>query len=244
VNPQDFLRDMRIDYSSAELLKAMIEHTSPAFVFEPGTDWAYSNTAYVLLGLVIEKITGESCGPFMKRRLFDPAGMTRTAVDSAADVVPDRVSGYTGHPGSTTGFDNAAFISMTYPGAAGAMRSTTEDLCRWHLALFGGKIVKPASLAEMVKPGLLKNGQIPEVARGPGPRKPIKYGFGIGTGELDGHKIISHSGGIPGFGSVLTTLPDDHITVAMIANLDGEGRPQFMARQQALADAAIRAALA
>jgi CubicO group peptidase (beta-lactamase class C family) len=244
VNPQDFLRGMRMDYSSPELFKAMIEHTSPAFVFEPGTGWAYSNTAYVLLGLVIEKITGEAYGPFLKRRLFDPAELKRTAVDSVADVVPDRASGYTGRPGSATEFDNAAYISMTYPGAAGAMRSTTEDLCRWHLALFGGKIVKPASLAEMIKPGLLKNGRLPEAARGPEPGKPIKYGFGLGTGALDGHTLISHSGGIPGFGSVLTTLPGEHITIAMIANFDGDGRPQIMARQQALTEAAIRAALA
>ncbi|WP_226019037.1 serine hydrolase [Novosphingobium sp. FKTRR1] len=244
VNPQDMLRAMRADYNSAELLKAMIEHTSPTFVFEPGTDWAYSNTAYVLLGLVIEKITGEAYAAHVKRRLFEPAGLTRTSVDSAAEIVPDRVSGYTSHPGSATEFDNAAYISMTYPGAAGAMRSTSEDLCRWHLALFGGKIIKPTSLEEMLKPGLLKNGQLPEVSRGPGPKKPLKYGFGLGISELDGRKMIAHSGGIPGFASLLTTLPDDHITVATIANTDDVMRGNFMARQQAVVDAAIRAALA
>lgn len=243
VNPEDFKRAMRFDYNSAELFKAMVEQTAPTFVFEPGMGWAYSNTAYVLLGLVVEKIAGEAYAAFVKRRLFDPAGMTRTAVDSAAEVVPDRASGYTGHPGSAVDFDNAPFISMTFPGGAGAMRSTTEDLCRWHLALFGGRIVKPASLAEMIKPGVLKNGQLPEASSGPGARKPIKYGFGLGISERDGHRVIAHNGGIPGFGSSLVTLPDDHITVAMIANSDGDGRPQSMARLQAITEAAVRAAL-
>jgi len=239
-----FMRAGRVDYTSAELFKAMVEQTAPTFVFEPGTDWAYSNTAYVLLGLVVEKVSGEPYAAFFKRRLFDPAGMKQTAVDNLADVVPDRVSGYTGHPGSLVEFDNANYISMTYPGAAGSIRSTTEDLCRWHLALFGGKIVKPASFAEMIKPGRLNNGQLPLGAMGPGGKKPLQYGFGLAISTFEGHTSIGHSGGIFGFSSDLLTLPDQHITVAAIVNADGGERPQALARLRALIAAAERAALA
>lgn len=241
VHPQDFLRDARFDYASPELLKAMIAQTQPTFVFEPGTSWAYCNTAYVLLGLIIEKLTGEPYNAVFKQRLFDPAGLTRTAVDDLAPVVPDRASGYTHHAGSSADFDNADYISMTYPGAAGSMRSTTEDLCRWHLALFGGKIVKPASLAEMVKPALLKTGQLPTA---PGGKSPLKYGFGLSPSEFEGKTRISHDGGIFGFTSILQSFPDQKVTVAAIMNFDGGGRPSSMPRLHAIVDLAARAALA
>ena len=241
--PQDFQQAARLDYDNPALLKAMIDLTKPAYVFEPGTDWAYSNTAYVLLGLIVEKVSGESCVSFYKRRLFDPAGMTQTAVDNMADVVPYRASGYSGHPGSSTAFDNTSYISMTFPGAAGNIRSTTEDLCRWHLALFGGRIVSPESLAAMIKPGRLNNGALPLAAMKPGPKTPLKYGFGLQTDDFDGHVMIGHNGGINGFITTLHSFPKEGVTVAILINGDPSGRPTFMPRMQAIQDAAARTAL-
>lgn len=238
---RDFLMAARIDYDDAALFKAMIDMTRPAYVFEPGAGWAYSNTAYVLLGLIVQKVAGQSLAAFYKRRLFDPAGMTRTAMDDAADVVPDRASGYSGHPGSSTAFDNTSFISMTFPGGAGSIRSTTEDLCRWQRALLGGKIVKPAGLAEMLKPGLIKGGVLPTAAD---KKTPVKYGFGLGIGEFEGHSRVGHEGGINGFITYLDSFPDQQATVAMLMNGDPFGRPSYEKRMGAIQKAAWRLALA
>ncbi|MGC1303714.1 MAG: serine hydrolase domain-containing protein [Caulobacteraceae bacterium] len=131
---EKFYQDSRRDYD-ADALYAAMRATDPLYVFEPGADWAYSNTAFVLLGLIVQKVAAEPYGSYFKRRLFDPAGLNDTAVDEMAQVVSSRASGYSAHAGSDTDFDNASFISMTYPGGAGAIRSTSQDLCRWHEAV-------------------------------------------------------------------------------------------------------------
>ncbi len=243
---RDFFQSARIDYDAAALLKAMIDQTDPAFVFEPGASWGYSNTAFVLLGLVIEKVTGEPYGAVFRRRLFEPAMMKNSAVDDAAQVVVGRASGYSHSPSGAV--VNASFIAMSYPGAAGSIRSTAGDLCLWHSALFGGKIVKPAGLSEMITPARLNNGALP--MRPPSPDKaanselePIKYGFGLQIGAFEGRRMIGHNGGINGFVSALHTFPDQRTTVAILVNGDGAERPTFGPRFQALQDAGATFAL-
>jgi CubicO group peptidase (beta-lactamase class C family) len=233
---------MRIDYDAPAMLKLM-ESTDPLYSSEPGTRWAYSNTAFVLLGLVIETVTGKPYAETFKRRLFEPAGLNDTAVDNAADVVPHRASGYSPHPGGEGQFDNCSFISMTVPGAAGNLRSTADDLCRWHRALFAGKIVKPESLAEMVKPARLKNGALPSMpASGPAtaPRV-IEYGFGLQVEHVADHAAIGHGGGINGFGSHVESFVPEEVSVALLVNMDGsrELGPRSTALRTALAKAGL-----
>ena len=245
--PTRFFGAARSDYGDAELLAAMAD-TSPLFKSEPGTAWAYSNTAYVLLGLVVQVVACESYGAFLKRRLFDPAGMTQTAVDDAGDVVPQRASGYTIDPGRPGEIRNASFISMTFPGAAGAMRSTATDLCRWHAALLGGRIVKPATLEVMLTPARLKNGKLPDDPPWPdapkdAPVLPMKYGFGLFFGEFDGRGYVEHDGGINGFISHFRSFWPQRVTVAALVNTDLD-TPAKSERIQAVRDAAVRAALA
>jgi CubicO group peptidase (beta-lactamase class C family) len=243
-----FFHQARTDYSSVELLAAMAK-TSPLFKSEPGTAWAYSNTAYVLLGLVVETVAGEPYGAFLKRRLFEPNGMTQTAVDDTYDVVPHRASGYTAKPGAPGVFRNADFISMTYPGAAGAMRSTPADLCRWHAALLGGRVVKPETLKTMLTPARLKNGELPIAPPSPGdaadaPKKPMKYGFGLFVGEFEGHEFVEHGGGIFGFITQFRSFWPQQVTFAAVVNYDGFASPAEMKRIEELRDAAVRVALA
>ncbi|ATQ41899.1 serine hydrolase domain-containing protein [Caulobacter mirabilis] len=213
-----FLQDARRDYDRAELLAEM-KTTNPMKRFEPGEAWAYSNTAYVLLGLVIETASGMPWAEFMKTRLFDPLGLSNTAVDDAADIVPGRVSGYSAKPKG--GWKNCSFISMTYPGAAGAIRSTPEDMCRWHAALLGGKALKPESLKTMLTPGRTSKGELPISLTGKD-KTPVRYGFGLNIGEADGRTIVSHGGGIQGFSSSLHSIVDTGFTVAMVVNCDGQ----------------------
>ncbi len=239
-----FLVSSRLDYDRDALLADMLAHTDPFFIGAPGAQWAYSNTGYVLLGLIVEKVSAIFYGAFFKQRLFAPAGLTQTSVDDLSVVVPHRASGYSGHAGSDTAFDNAAYISMTYPGGAGSMRSTPRDLCRWHTALLGGRILPPNGLKAMLTPVRLANGAQPIAIQGSGGPKPVSYGFGIELKRFEGHATVEHGGGIFGFASDLRSFPVEQVSVAMVVNFDGQGHPSFPKRFTALKDAAARAALA
>lgn len=196
--------------------------------FEPGTNWSYSNSAYFILGGVVEKATGEPLATVLKTRLFVPVGMSHTALDDETELVPGRVRGYSGSaPGK---FTNAPFISMSIPGGAGSIRSTADDLAKWNAALFGGKILKPLSLAAMLTPGRLNDGQtsgtaiakMMAVAGAPGRDTKQEYGYALFVSQEDGHRKINHGGGIYGFSAELAQFPDDRVTVAVLSNAIGK----------------------
>ena len=210
---------MRTDYDTVGLLALM--KTGRTQVFEPGTAYAYSNTAYLLLGLIAEKVAGKSYAEQARERLFGPLGLTRTAVDDMAEVIPGRAGGYSNDPKAPGGFANASFISMTVPGGAGFMRSTCDDLCAWHAALLGGRVLKPEMLTAMLTPGLTNDGALP---KGSGGRE-IRYGFGQQLFDAEGRKTVAHGGGINGFMSDLRTYPDAGVTIAHIFNTDGGAIP-------------------
>jgi D-alanyl-D-alanine carboxypeptidase len=196
--------------------------------FEPGTDWSYSNSAYFILGGVIEKVSGEKLAKVFNTDFFAPIGMTHSALDDEAEIVTGRARGYSGTgPGQ---FTNAPFISMSIPGAAGSIRSTATDLAKWNVALYGGKVLKPASLAAMLAPGKLNSG----ATSGPAMSKkmasagaPVKgnseYGFALFLSDLEGHRKVDHGGGIYGFSASLSEFPDDHVTVVVLSNTIGKG---------------------
>jgi D-alanyl-D-alanine carboxypeptidase len=228
-----WLRRSRIDSTTGEFVDYLAKQ-EPLFDFEPGTKFNYSNSGYYLLGAVIEKVTGRLLAEVMAVEVFSKAGMTHTAMDNAADVVPHRASGYEMVGGVAGKFQNAPFISMSTVGANGSMRSTTGDLARWHQELLAGRIVSPASLKLMLTPGRLNNGALAstaklEDAQSPPSAKPKPdegtrdYGFGINI-ERDpqGHVSYPHEGGIPGFRSRLVTYPKDQLTIVFLANI-GQG---------------------
>ena len=168
--------------------------------FEPGTKWNYSNSGYVLLGYLIEKISGQSYAEFVQQNIFTPLGMKDSGYDSNSAIIERRAAGYSR---GKDGAENAGFVNMTIPLSAGALYSTTEDLLRWEQGLFGGKVLSPASLAKMTTP--FKQ----------------DYAFGLGVSTKNGHKMIAHDGGIQGFNTSLAYYPDDKLVVAVLANLNG-----------------------
>jgi CubicO group peptidase (beta-lactamase class C family) len=172
--------------------------------FEPGQKWNYSNSGFVLLGYLIEKITGDSYEKFVRENIFAPLGMKDSGYDSNTAIIPRRASGYNL---AGNAYENAAFVHMSIPHGAGALYSTTEDLLRWELGLFGGKVLQPASLEKMTTP--FQN----------------DYAFGIGVATVGGHKKISHSGGIQGFVTELDYYPEDQLTVAVLENVTGAASP-------------------
>jgi D-alanyl-D-alanine carboxypeptidase len=198
--------------------------------FEPGTDWSYSNSAYFILGGVVEKAAGQPLANEFKTKLFTPLGMTHTALDDETEIVTGRATGYSATaPGK---FSNAPFISMSIPGGAGSIRSTAGDLAKWDAALYGGKILKPASLAAMLTPGKLNNGEnsgtamakMMAAAGAPAATQSAKheYGYALFLSEVEGHRKIDHGGGIYGFSAALSEFPDDKTTVVVLSNVIGK----------------------
>jgi CubicO group peptidase (beta-lactamase class C family) len=174
--------------------------------FAPGSERAYSNTGYVLLGLVIEKVSGESYAQFVKENLLEPAGMRDSGYDTHAALIHHRASGYT-H--GRDGFQNAPYLDMSIPFAAGGLYSTTEDLLRWEHSLFGGKILSRASLEQMTTP-FKQN-----------------YGLGVVIQELDGDKIIQHTGSLEGFNSDLIYGARNNLVVVVLSNVGGPATDQL-----------------
>lgn len=168
--------------------------------FQPGLTMNYSNSGYVLLGYIIERITGDSYERFVQQNIFTPLGMKDSGYDSNTAIIKNRASGYSPGPGGRV---NAGFIDMSIPHAAGALYSTTEDLLRWEQGLFGGKLLSPASLQKMTTPA--KN----------------NYAFGLVVLSVAGHKTIMHNGGIEGFNTMLAYFPDDKLTVVVLSNMNG-----------------------
>jgi CubicO group peptidase (beta-lactamase class C family) len=182
--------------------------------FEPGEKWNYDNSGYVLLTYLIEKVSGMSYEKFVRDNIFTPLDMKDSGYDSNSSVIPRRAAGYTR---ANDRVDNAGFINMTVPQGAGALYSTTEDLLKWEQALFGGKLLKPASVEKMTTP--FKN----------------NYAFGLQVQTRSGRKLIDHGGGIEGFNTELAYYPDDKLTVIALGNLNGQAPNDIATKLAALA---------
>lgn len=209
----------RREWTIKELV-TRITTLTPLYEFDPGTGWSYSNSGYMLLGAIIEKVTGKSYAEALKSELLDPFDLKDTQVDNLAEIVPDRARGYETSKTAPSGFRNAEFISMGAAGPAGAMRSTAADLLKWHAALFGGRVLKPETLALMKTPARLKDGRLSSKGR-VGPAwvpETTEYGYGLFLGVLDGHVTVGHGGAIFGFNTWMETLPDDKVTIVIMAN--------------------------
>lgn len=226
----------RISTSGATVQQLVgdIAGQSPLYDFDPGQGWWYSNSNYALLGAVIEKVSGESWAAFMKTEIFDKLGMVDTAVDDARDVVPHRASGYTLIKGVPGQFRNADFTDMSVPYAAGALRSTVGDMARWNAGLYGGKLLKPESLKEMLAPGRLRNGAENQTAIAwPGGKAfappagyvPGPYAFGLEHHSEEGRQIIGHDGSIAGFDALMQTYVDKGLTIIVLTNTNGAAHP-------------------
>lgn len=193
--------------------------------FPPGTAWLYSNANYILLGAVIEAVTGQPLATAARRLLFEPLGLADTAFDANADVVPNRVNGYTPTAAGAVAFANADCLPVEQAGGAGAIRSTATDLCRWHQALFSGSVVSRASLERMLAPARLRDGR-PAIEHRFDPADANMGATGYGYGLLldratrDGGLIALHSGFISGFSAWLATHVPSRLTVACLCNVD------------------------
>jgi CubicO group peptidase (beta-lactamase class C family) len=200
-----------LDFSHEKLI-ALFTDEPPDF--QPGEKFLYNNSGYYLLGVILEKVTGETYGSHVKKALFEPLGLTSTMYCDNGPLIKQRAAGYQVMLGAVL---NAPYLSMKAPFSAGALCSNVTDLVAWTSALMNGKVVTRASLEQMTTPAKLNDGTS------------TTYGFGlaIGSGEA---KTISHGGGINGFGSYMTYQPKDGTTVVVLTNLGG-AKPQAIASE-------------
>jgi CubicO group peptidase (beta-lactamase class C family) len=189
--------------------------------FAPGASWAYSNSNYFLLGVIVEKVTGRSYAECLKSEFFGPLGMSHSGYGADEPSLPGEVRGYEMKAGKPVPADP---LSMTTPYAAGAIVSSVDDLLKWDNGLNSGRILKQESLQRAFTPYTLKSG----AATG--------YGYGWAVSSYEGHHIQEHNGGINGFLSHVTRLPDDHMYVALLLN---NGKPALDPDFLALEIAAI-----
>jgi CubicO group peptidase (beta-lactamase class C family) len=203
------------DWESEHLLSFRREYTPAEFIallspypldFAPGTHWAYTNSAYPLLGLVIARASGTSYDEFVAAHIFKPLGMGATRFSRPQDIVPHRAGGYVGESGQMR---KGELLRPRLVEPNGGILSTVLDLAKWESVLHSERLLKQASLAEMQTRVKLADGRA------------APSGLGIFVGDLNGHRMLVHNGSTPGgFSSVIYHYPDDKLTVIVLCNID------------------------
>ena len=189
-----FEKSSRNPLTPAEIVKLTQDQ---ALEFEPGSQFKYNNTGYVLLGHVIEKASGMKYADYVRKNIFEPAGMKDSGYDTHAEVLKKRATGY--QPSGKI----APYLDMTLPHAAGSLYSTVDDFVKWDQALHAGKLVSQDSWKRMTTPG-----------KG-------DYGYGLTIKPIAGHAAMAHGGGINGFNTQFIRFPEEKVAVAVFANVNG-----------------------
>ncbi len=180
---------------------------SQPLAFAPETRWEYSNTNFVLLGMVVAKVSGESYPDYLRDHVFRPLRLDRMWYTRTEQIHSDDARGYSefmyGLP------DERAYLAdWSWYDAAGGITASAADLARWDIALDSGRVVPPAAFAQMTTPFHLKNG------------KSTGYGFGLGVGSDLGRPTVGHDGLVSGFSAENLTFPKDGVAIVLLANGD------------------------
>jgi CubicO group peptidase (beta-lactamase class C family) len=185
--------------------------------FDPGTKWQYSNTNYVIAGVIIEKVSGTPLLKFLNEKIFTPLNMR-----SVANIDQDRLT-----ESDPVGYMRYA-LGPLHPApkegkgwlfAAGELAMQAQDLARWDISIIDQKVLKPASYKEMETEVKLKNGS------------GTAYGLGVSVGTQAGHEFVAHGGEVSGFTAQNIVFPAEHVAVAVLTNQDAIAASGTIARQ-------------
>lgn len=174
--------------------------------FEPNDAFLYNNSAYFILGLIIEEVTGQSYEEYLKQEFFDPLGMNSTLYCPTRKVIDNKVYGYNYSP---EGLEQKAYLNHTWPYSAASLCSTIEDLLLWMKALHTGKVLTEPMYSKMIRPGKLNDGT------------PVRYAQGLVNFSNFGHKEIGHVGAIHGFLSDTRYFPEEDLYIICLVNTTG-----------------------
>ena len=198
---QSFREKARVDLSPTELIDVF---KNEPMDFDPGEQYRYNNSGYILLGHIIEVITDESYEDFVQKNFFDKLGMKNSHYGSHSKVIKNRAYGYQ----DRDGYINADYLSMTLPYAAGSLMSNIDDLLIWQKALNTNQLISKETYEKAINGSTLNNGE------------KIGYGYGLGAGTIQGSKSISHGGGIFGYTTQGIYLPEEDVFVSVLTNCD------------------------
>ncbi len=186
------------------------------FDFPPGERQVYNNSAYFLAGAIVEEVSGTTYEEYVEGDFFAALGMERSHYCSEREIHEGKVDGYDVGP---EGLVHKGFIVHSVPFAAGSLCSSAGDLAAWLGALHGGRVLEPESYAEMVAPSELADGTS------------LRYGLGLSTADVLGHRALSHGGSIYGFLSEAMYLPDEDLAVVVLVNTAGPTGPTELAKR-------------
>lgn len=172
--------------------------------FSPGEKYKYNNSGYIILGYIIESLSGMSYSDFVEEKIFKKIGMTSSSYGNHNKIIMNRASGYS----KREGYTNAMQISYSLPYASGSLLSNTEDMLKWQYSLNKYTLVSKSTLEKAYTNYRLNNGSY------------INYGFGWFIKEINKHKSIEHGGSIPGFQSMAVYIPEENIYVIGLTNCD------------------------
>jgi CubicO group peptidase (beta-lactamase class C family) len=202
--PQDYVMPMMLQpVTSAKILDLWARKPLD---FDPGTKWQYSNTNYVIAGVIIEKVSGKPLLQFLKEKIFSPLGMASVAnIDEKrlGDTDPTGYMRYALGPLRTAPKEGPGWLF-----AAGELAMTAEDLAKWNISIMDQKLLRPASYRELERETQLNNGL------------GTHYGLGVSLGMESGHRAVSHGGEVSGFVSESIVFPDDRVSVVALTNQD------------------------
>jgi CubicO group peptidase (beta-lactamase class C family) len=172
--------------------------------FTPGSQYSYCNICYMMLGRIVEKVSGQSYADYLAEHIFQPAGMTTTGIDEAGPIVPHRAAGYA-WDGTT--YRNAEFLDMSNVGGAGILNSTVLDMYKWDRALYTDAILSPAAREAYFAPS---------VSMGEGK----SYAYGWVIKETPEHTLAEHSGEVNGFITFAIRDPATQLYVVVLSNVE------------------------
>src|SRR5271167_1331877 len=202
--PQDYVMPMMLKPVTPEQILDRWGHIP--LDFDPGTKWQYSNTNYVIAGVIVEKVSGMPLWTLLGKRVFTPLGMT-TITDTNENALPATDPG--GYFRYALGpLHPAPKEGKGWMFAAGELAMTAADLAKWNISIINQTVLKPASYMEMETVVLLRNGA------------PTRYGLGVGVSMVNGHRVLEHGGEVSGFTAENMVLPDDKIAIVVLTNQD------------------------
>jgi CubicO group peptidase (beta-lactamase class C family) len=190
------------------LEKLVASFKNDPYDFNSGEKYSYCNSGYVLLGFIIEKVSGEGYETYLRKTFFEPLGMDDTGVYPSGGGLPKEALGYSFENGAV---HRAVDWDMSNVATAGELYSTAHDLFRWNEALFSRKVISAQSMRTAFTVGVLKDDD-------PTHPEDTGYGYGWTIDRLNGAREISHGGELAGFGSYLLRLPDYKLTVVVLLN--------------------------
>lgn len=205
---EEFELNRRLDYTSPELVERV---GANELNFPPAENAKYSTTNYLLLGLIIEQITGKPYGEFLQERIFKPLGMSKTRVINIAEIIPNRATGYKFENGVLR---NGRYVAQTLRAAADiGLMTTALDMVKWDAALNTNKIFSPTAIDAMFTPAKLKNGSFAYSDWN------THFGLGWFIDDYFGHRNINHGGTfITGFEAEISRYVDEKFTIIILAN--------------------------